>query len=170
MRIKSFSVAVTILLAAFSAMGQRTARTTTRAIPNPQPLFIVDSVVTDMESLLLSPDNIKSIDVLKDSAVAASYGEKARNGVIIIRTKNNHEIFRLQELLNEYHVAEQDRTLPVCIDNVLVKDTSRIIADKKDVIKIEVTEGTYWLSPMEPSKQEAKYINIVTKRNPKTFS
>lgn len=168
MRIKYFCLGIVILLTGVSAMAQRTVRT--RATPNPQPLFIVDSVVTDMESFLVSPDNIKSIDVLKDSALAATYGEKARNGVIIIRTKNNTGIFRLQELLNEYQVPEQDRGLPVCIDNILVKDTSRIIADKKDIIRIEVTEGTYWLSPMEPGKGEVKYINIITKRNPKTFS
>jgi TonB-dependent starch-binding outer membrane protein SusC len=51
------------------------------------PLIIVDGLkVPNMN--YLDPENIKSIEVLKDGASAAIYGIEAGNGVILITTKN----------------------------------------------------------------------------------
>lgn len=62
-----------------------------------QPLFIVDGVqinnrddasFTQSNPLaFLNPNDIESIDVLKDAASAAIYGSQAANGVVIITTK-----------------------------------------------------------------------------------
>lgn len=62
-----------------------------------QPLFIVDGVqlnnrddasFTQANPLaFLNPNDIESIDVLKDAASAAIYGSQAANGVVIITTK-----------------------------------------------------------------------------------
>lgn len=50
--------------------------------------ILVDGVEKTMEEMkALSPEKIASIDVLKDEAAVAKYGEKARHGVIIITTK-----------------------------------------------------------------------------------
>jgi len=50
------------------------------------PLYIVDGVPTG--SLLgLNPDDIESMQILKDAASASVYGARASNGVIIITTK-----------------------------------------------------------------------------------
>ena len=50
------------------------------------PLILVDGrEVKSIDSL--SPDRIASVSVLKDSASKASYGEKGRDGVIIVTTK-----------------------------------------------------------------------------------
>lgn len=51
-----------------------------------QPLFIVDGKVVDKINGI-NPDNIASVNVLKDSSAAAIYGSRATNGVIIIKTK-----------------------------------------------------------------------------------
>ena len=50
------------------------------------PLYIVDGTFVNNISFL-SPDDIKSITVLKDASAAAIYGVRAANGVIIITTK-----------------------------------------------------------------------------------
>ena len=54
-----------------------------------QPLFIIDGKEFDnsFDITNFSPDNIESISVLKDQSAIALYGEKAKNGVIIITTK-----------------------------------------------------------------------------------
>lgn len=52
---------------------------------NNQPLYIVDGVQTT--SYYLDPNNIESIEVLKDVSSAAIYGTRAANGVVIITTK-----------------------------------------------------------------------------------
>ena len=56
------------------------------------PVFIIDDDETfygPSQLKDLDPNNIKSIDVLKDKTAIDLYGEIAKNGVIIIKTKNN---------------------------------------------------------------------------------
>ncbi|PRD56996.1 SusC/RagA family TonB-linked outer membrane protein [Sphingobacterium gobiense] len=53
------------------------------------PLMIVDGVVGTMRNISdLNPDDIESMQVLKDAASTAIYGARAANGVIIIKTKS----------------------------------------------------------------------------------
>lgn len=49
------------------------------------PLILIDGVPGDMK--LLSPDDIASVDVLKDGSAAAIYGTRANNGVVLITTR-----------------------------------------------------------------------------------
>ncbi len=60
-----------------------------------QPLFVIDGVPLDGRSLqagnnplnFLNPDDIASINILKDASATAIYGSRAAYGVIIINTK-----------------------------------------------------------------------------------
>ncbi|HEY5917382.1 MAG TPA: TonB-dependent receptor [Chryseolinea sp.] len=66
-----------------------------------RPLFIVDGIPvetgalsgrdyggqTDNALALINPNDIESIEVLKDASTKAAYGARASNGVVIIRTK-----------------------------------------------------------------------------------
>ena len=52
---------------------------------NSSPLFIIDGVQGDLSDI--PPDDIESIDVLKDAAASALYGARAANGVILVTTK-----------------------------------------------------------------------------------
>ena len=50
------------------------------------PLYVVDGVpLSDISSI--NPNDIKSMEILKDAASAAIYGSRSANGVIIITTK-----------------------------------------------------------------------------------
>ncbi|SEN61643.1 TonB-linked outer membrane protein, SusC/RagA family [Chitinophaga rupis] len=52
------------------------------------PLYVIDGVSTRSQSLnSLNPNDIESIQVLKDAASASIYGAQASNGVVIITTK-----------------------------------------------------------------------------------
>jgi TonB-dependent starch-binding outer membrane protein SusC len=52
------------------------------------PLYIIDGVpVKDQYQNLINPDDIESIQVLKDASTASIYGSRASNGVIVITTK-----------------------------------------------------------------------------------
>ena len=55
-----------------------------------EPYYIVDGV-PGVDLSLVSPDDIESIDVLRDATATAIYGSKAANGVIIITTKKGQE-------------------------------------------------------------------------------
>lgn len=52
------------------------------------PLYIVDGVQVENGLAALSPQNIQSIDVLKDASATAIYGARGANGVIVITTKS----------------------------------------------------------------------------------
>ena len=53
-----------------------------------EPLFVVDGVVGVKNALtLLNPNEIQSMDVLKDASATAIYGARGSNGVILITTK-----------------------------------------------------------------------------------
>lgn len=52
------------------------------------PLYIVDGVQVENGLSTISPQDIQSIDVLKDAAATAIYGARGANGVIVITTKS----------------------------------------------------------------------------------
>ncbi|QKJ30767.1 TonB-dependent receptor [Mucilaginibacter mali] len=52
------------------------------------PLYIVDGVPLDNALSILSPNEIQTIDVLKDLASTAIYGARGANGVVLITTKS----------------------------------------------------------------------------------
>ncbi|WP_436830725.1 SusC/RagA family TonB-linked outer membrane protein [Parapedobacter sp. DT-150] len=60
-----------------------------------QPLYVVDGFLLDNSSIgvatnplnFLNPNDIASIDVLKDASATAVYGSRASNGVVVITTK-----------------------------------------------------------------------------------
>lgn len=56
------------------------------------PLYIVDGVPTKSGMHELNPNDIESIQVLKDAASASIYGSRAANGVIIITTKRGKDL------------------------------------------------------------------------------
>jgi TonB-linked SusC/RagA family outer membrane protein len=52
------------------------------------PLYIVDGVQVEKALDVIAPQDIASIDVLKDASTTAIYGARAANGVVIITTKS----------------------------------------------------------------------------------
>ena len=52
------------------------------------PLFIVDGIQVENALTTISPQDIQSIDVLKDAAATAIYGARGANGVFVITTKS----------------------------------------------------------------------------------
>ena len=55
------------------------------------PLYIVDGIQVENALSILSPNEIQSIDVLKDVASTAIYGSRGANGVVIITTKSGKD-------------------------------------------------------------------------------
>ncbi|WP_255474104.1 SusC/RagA family TonB-linked outer membrane protein [Pontibacter qinzhouensis] len=56
------------------------------------PLYIVDGIQVENALSFLSPQEIQSIDVLKDAASTAIYGARGANGVVVITTKGGKEM------------------------------------------------------------------------------
>jgi len=81
------------------------------------PLFVIDGVV-GADISILAPDDIASIDVLKDAAAAAIYGNRAANGVIMVTTKKGvtgqtqisyNGYFGVENVSNRYDMMNADQ-------------------------------------------------------------
>ncbi|MBK8512084.1 MAG: TonB-dependent receptor [Saprospiraceae bacterium] len=57
------------------------------SINNNSPLFVIDGVPTQGTLNQLNPNDIESMQILKDASAASIYGARATNGVVIITTK-----------------------------------------------------------------------------------
>ncbi|HKG07077.1 MAG TPA: TonB-dependent receptor [Pedobacter sp.] len=57
---------------------------------NASPLYIIDGMYADPNTTI-NPNDVESMQVLKDASAAAIYGSRAANGVIIITTKKGRE-------------------------------------------------------------------------------
>jgi len=55
-------------------------------VGNNDPLYVIDGVPTQAQANL-NPNDIESMQILKDASAASIYGSRAANGVIIITTK-----------------------------------------------------------------------------------
>src|SRR5690606_23141883 len=55
------------------------------SLGNTDPLVLIDGVQGNLNNL--SPDDVASVQVLKDAGAAAIYGSRGANGVIIVTTK-----------------------------------------------------------------------------------
>lgn len=66
------------------------------------PLYILDGVQVENALGLIAPQDIQTIDVLKDAAATAIYGARGANGVIVITTKKGRP-GRMQVTYNAFY-------------------------------------------------------------------
>ncbi|NCW11815.1 MAG: SusC/RagA family TonB-linked outer membrane protein [Chitinophagia bacterium] len=77
------------------------------------PLYVVDGVQVENGLSSIAPQDIQSIDVLKDAAATAIYGARGGNGVILITTKGGRK-GKMQVSYNGFYgVKELSKRLDV---------------------------------------------------------
>lgn len=59
------------------------------SLSNNSPLYVIDGAFGDIN--MVDPNDIQSIEVLKDAAAAAIYGSRAAGGVVLISTKGGRK-------------------------------------------------------------------------------
>jgi TonB-dependent starch-binding outer membrane protein SusC len=104
------------------------------------PLYIVDGVQVENALSVISPQDIASVDVLKDASTTAIYGARGANGVIIITTKAGRngktqisyngsmgyrQLSNFQEVLKPYDFVlwQYERTRGVAADSASFAQT-----------------------------------------------
>lgn len=81
---------------------------------NAQPLYVVDGVPVGTSIRDFSPNDIESMQVLKDASAGAIYGSMAANGVVIITTKQGKQNTPLQiEYNGSYGIDKIWQRIPV---------------------------------------------------------
>ena len=124
------------------------------------PLYVVDGVPgANIEDL--SPNDIESIDILKDAASSAIYGARASNGVILVTTKKG-KVGRLQVSFDGYIGWQNPNTndvtplnakqymeindLAYTIQGVATYDWATLIPKQYAQIMNGTWNGTNWLA------------------------
>ena len=79
-------------------------------IGNNNPLYVIDGVPTERQGNL-NPEDIESIQVLKDASAASIYGSRAANGVVIITTKRG-KVGKPTIQFNTYYGIQQADNAP----------------------------------------------------------
>jgi TonB-dependent starch-binding outer membrane protein SusC len=122
------------------------------------PLFVVDGLPLDNSSTgggdplnFINPQDIESIDVLKDASATAIYGSRGANGVIIITTKRGKAGVSILGLSTSIGVSKIARALPVLSAEefrVAVPQVGGILDDKggstdwqKEVTRTAITQN-----------------------------
>ncbi|MDR0540854.1 MAG: SusC/RagA family TonB-linked outer membrane protein, partial [Dysgonamonadaceae bacterium] len=92
------------------------------------PLYVVDGVPNAGVDAL-SPNDIESIDVLKDAATAAIYGVQAANGVILVTTKKG-KTGKYEVAYDGYYGIQNLYKIPTILnakEYMAIQDESQII-------------------------------------------
>lgn len=109
------------------------------------PLYIVDGVQVENALSTISPQDIQSIDVLKDAAATAIYGARGANGVIVITTKSGRP-GRLIVSYNGYvGIKSLAKTLKVFSPyDYVVYQSERSRGSTTDSLSFTKNFGTTW--------------------------
>lgn len=106
---------------------------------NSEPLYVVDGIqisngggINDVSPLsTINPNDIESVEVLKDASASAIYGARAANGVVLITTKRGKAGVTRVSLDSYYGVQEATKTLDVLnaaefaqLENEVFKNTA----------------------------------------------
>lgn len=86
------------------------------------PLYVIDGFpIENPDNNILNPNDIESIDVLKDASATAIYGARGSNGVIIITTKKGKDGPPVIRYNGYYGIQNNLKTMPVMSPYEFVK-------------------------------------------------
>lgn len=77
------------------------------------PLIVLDGIPFGGSIADISPDDIKSLDILKDASATAIYGSRGANGVILITTRKGTKGQEAQVSYNGYYGAKDVMKYPM---------------------------------------------------------
>lgn len=151
-----------------------------------EPLFVIDGIpVSNSDNSgvngrfggsvqnplsMLNPNDIESIDVLKDAAATAIYGSRATNGVVMVTTKrgkkgqrttvNLSASYGLQSLPKEIEMADSDLYLTVRNEAVNNYNTQNNLKPGDNLYK------TLEVNPVRDNPIQTGSISLLTTKQP----
>lgn len=158
-----------LLFLLFSCFAMLVKAQTTNGNP---PLVVVDGVVMEGQSNILStinPNDIESVEVLKDASATAIYGSRAAYGVILVNTKAvavTNAKKKLSTFSKQYRRylksnADVNNITYVINDKVLVDTTMSI---PREVIKLS-EKSIHKIEFEKPGRNKKGLVKITTGNN-----
>lgn len=130
------------------------------------PLYVVDGIPNETFPNL-NPNDVESMDVLKDASASAIYGSRANNGVVIITTKsgrggktviNVNSKFGVGKTYHDIKMAnseEYTRTIQAVYDNYNAQKGTNLTFYKPETI-----QETDWVSEISRKRALTKSTDI----------
>ncbi|MCI4668346.1 MAG: TonB-dependent receptor [Bacteroidia bacterium] len=146
-----------------------------------QPLYVVDGVPIisanlaqvgvggqDQNTLAdLNPNDIESIEVLKDASMTAIYGTRAANGVVLINTKKGRAGNTKVNFNAQYGVQEAWRLIPMA-DSGQFRDFLEEITGSRTTLVGALNGNTFWQDSVFGQGSVQDYSFNVSGGNEKT--
>ncbi|MEN8250374.1 MAG: TonB-dependent receptor [Bacteroidota bacterium] len=112
------------------------------------PLIVVDGVALNINIKDINPNDIESMEILKDASSTAIYGSRGANGVIVINTKRGSSIQPKVEISTLYsinHVAKKYDLLSAADYASLIneRDAAQTFSDA-EISSFRTNGGTDW--------------------------
>lgn len=107
----------------------------TGTLNNANPLYVVDGMLLD-DIAFLNPQDVASIEVLKDASSTAIYGNRGANGVIIITTKKGSDGKKAIISFDSYYGTQQ-----------IARKLQLANASEFAQMYNELTKSTYYKNP-----------------------
>ncbi len=121
---------------------------------NSAPLFVVDGVPNEGGYPNINPNDIESMEVLKDASAAAIYGSRANSGVVLITTKSGKSGKSVVELdirhglgtiANDIKMANSEeyaKVMQLAVDNFNNQQGTSLVYYKPPANEIQETDWT----------------------------
>lgn len=119
---------------------------------NSEPLYIVDGIqisnsggINDVSPLsTINPNDIESVEVLKDASASAIYGARAANGVVLITTKRGKEGATRIALESYYGIQEVGKKLDLLNATEFATLENEVFKDNYYPDPASLGEGVDW--------------------------
>ena len=142
------------------------------------PIYVIDGIILDEGISSLNPNDIESIEILKDASATALYGSRASNGVVVVTTKkgkkgtnritydawvgisnftnllptlNSSDLYdlRIDAYANSYMDANPGADRQAYINNVLINpDTTGVVFSEEELYHGQNGITSDWIDPL----------------------
>ncbi len=97
-----------------------------------EPLYIIDGAVSNNGLNSLNPNDIASIEILKDGSASAIYGSRAANGVVLITTKQGKQGKPVVEIAGNFSYQTPSKQLNF-LDANQWREFANMVADNSNL-------------------------------------
>ena len=128
------------------------------------PLLVLNNSIKSNHfgQFILNPNSLEKVSILNRQEAAKRFGKLAQYGAIMLNINKNTKLLILSALLDHFNIKQEDRNLPICLNEDFITEPSKILGDITAIKKIEITEGRYWFY-INQVPTSRKFINIITK-------
>lgn len=146
-----------------------------------EPLYVIDGIPVSNDDnsavnsnyggsvqnplSMLNPNDIESIDILKDAAAAAIYGSRATNGVVIVTTKRGKNNQKTKISFNSYFGLQyMPKTIEMADSELYLETRNEAINNYNSQYGYVVGDNNYIAAEVSsnPNEEDTDWVSLVT--------